>query len=125
MNQDPFDQLLKHSLKEKAPAGFTDNMMDKLAHERQFETSIAPVSFRPNVFLILFYGMFGLAIFSAFYFDGSVNADPIIFNYLDQLLANIHFQIDPMIKLLVFSIAAIFGFLALDYMIRSRKSAYI
>ena len=95
MNQDPFDQLLKHSLKEKAPAGFADNMMDKLAHERQFETSIAPVSFRPNVFLILFYGMFGLAIFSAFYFDGSVNADPIIFNYLDQLLANIHFQIDP------------------------------
>jgi hypothetical protein len=120
-----FDQILKKGLEEKAPAGFTDKLMDKLIVEQQNQTIISPVAIPGIKFLFIFLGLFGLAIFSVFYFDGSYNSDSQLLDYMTQLASQIHFQIGPSFTLLVFSIAAICGFLIIDYIFRTRKMAHL
>jgi uncharacterized membrane protein YciS (DUF1049 family) len=120
-----FDQILKRALKEKAPAGFTDKLMDKLAVEQQTQTSISPVVIPGKKFLFVFSGLFGLAIFSAIYYGGASGSSNHVLNYFNQLVSQVHFQIGPTIKLLVFSVAAICLFLIIDYIFRTRKIAHI
>jgi hypothetical protein len=120
-----FDQILKKALKEKAPEGFTDKLMDRLVVEQQTQIKFSPVSVPGKKFLFIFLGLFGLAIFSAIYFGGSSASGNPILNNFNQLVSQVHFQIGPTVKLLAFSMAAIFGFLMLDYIFRTRKVAHI
>jgi hypothetical protein len=121
---DEFDQILKKALKEKAPIDFTDKLMEKLVIEQQTQTVISPVALPGTKFLLIFFGLFGIAIFSGFYFAGSPDSGTPLFEHFNQLFSQLHFQIGPSIKLLVFSIAAICGFLMIDYIFRTRKMAH-
>jgi len=121
MEKNFFDQTLKNALQEKAPAGFTDSIMDKLVVEQGAQEVISSVWMPGKGFIGIMFGLFGLAIAATFYFNGPVGSGNSMFNYFYTLVSKVHFQIGPSVKLLVLSIAAICGFLVLDYIFRLRK----
>ena len=125
MEQDIFDQTIKNALKEKAPSGFTDQIMKKLEIEKQTQLAISPAKLPGKVFLILAIGFFGLVLFLAFYFNNAVGSSNLVLNYFDQLLSKVHFHVGASEKILAFSIASIFGFLVLDFFLRTKKIVHV
>lgn len=125
MKMDEFDKVLKSALEEKAPAGFTDSIMDKLdaIEQKQGIISNSPIPGKGIIIFLL--SLFVFALVSVSISEDFVQSKYSIAKYVDQLLAGIHFQFTPSLKILVFSIAAICLFLIADYIFRSRKMVQI
>ena len=101
-----FDQILKKSLQEKAPDGFTDNIMDKLVAEEQEQKIVANVPILGKGFMTILFSVLVLGIIYLVNSEGSI-------------------EFAPSSKMLIFSIGAICLFLIADYIFRSRKMVQI
>ena len=120
-----FDQILKKALEEKAPAGFTDKIMDKLVIEEQTQKVDLNTPVLGKGFIIILLGLIGFILIAVFNLEGSVESKYSITKYIDRLFAGIDFQFTPSFRLLSFSIAALCVFLFVDYIFRSRKMVQI
>lgn len=122
---DEFDQILKKALEEKAPAGFTNKIMDKLVAEEQEQKVVSNTPILGKGFIIILLSLFAVGLIYISNSEGSVESKYSIGKYIDQFLAGFHFQFAPSTKMLVFSIAAICLFLIADYIFRFRKLVQI
>lgn len=122
---DEFDQVLKKALEEKAPVGFTDNIMDKLVAEDQKQKVFSKTPILGKGFIFIFLSLFVLGVIYVSNLEGSVESKYAISKYIESILSGIQFEFEPSVKMLVFSIAALCVFLIADYIFRSRKMLQI
>jgi len=121
MNEDIFNRKIKDALKEKAPDGFTDNLMSKLIAEQQVQEGFTPERAVGKGFLFILFGLFGFVLVYTLFVASPATSGEFFFKNIGRFTPQIHFQIGTSVKLLVFSIAAISGFLIVDYFFRTRK----
>lgn len=125
MKMDEFDQVLRKSLEEKAPTGFTDGIMDKLSVEGQEEKIVSNTPILGKGFIIILLGIFVISLISLFNVEVTGESKFSMSKYIDHMLAGLNFQFDPSLRILVFSIAAICILLIVDFFFRSRKMSHI
>ena len=120
-----FDQILKKVLEEKAPAGFTNKVMNKLVIEEKTQKVDSNAPILGKGFVIILLSLVGFVFVTIFNFEGSGESKYSIIKYIDRLFAGFDFQFAHSFKLLSFSIAALCVLLFVDYFFRSRKMVQI